>query len=214
MLPGCHPPIAAALEAAVTLAVGPLSGSLVEVPAAAALAVLALPSSRREAANAVHASGANAGTSPLPPPVANHDNRFEPIPATDVDATARGTAAAGTAVFTDSTATAGAAATCTLAVDAPDVTPPETVEVLTARGTATSVVMVVVVASLAEPALPPDGVTTTGLLLAWRGPTAAAEDAPLRGVELPLSAEPAELETPERRGEVAFVDEVDAPPEA
>ena len=131
MLPGCHPPIAAALEAAVTLAVGPLSGSLVEVPAAAALAVLALPSSRREAANAVHASGANAGTSPLPPPVASHDNKLEPTPATDVDAAARGDAAAGTADFTDSTATAGTAATGALALDPAAVTASEGVEVLT-----------------------------------------------------------------------------------
>ena len=75
----------------------------------------------------------------------------------------------------------------------------------------------VVVASLAEPALPAEGISTAGMLLLRRG-LAADEDAPLRGVELELSAELAELETPapepERRGEVAFVDEVDAPLEA
>ncbi|MGV0994038.1 MAG: hypothetical protein ACOYB7_17510 [Mycobacterium sp.] len=139
---------------------------------------------------------------------------MEPTPATEVEAAARGAAAAGAAAFTDSTATAGAAATGALLLDAAGITASEGVKVVTVRGVATAVVA----ASLAEPALPADGTDTAGVSLwARRGLAAADEDAPLREVEvfsaeLDESAAPAPL--PERRGEVALVDEVEVPLDA
>ena len=78
-------PLAAAVAAAVGAAAEPTSGSPEVVVAAAGLAVLEAPSSRRDAARAVKASGARAGASPLLP-VASHDSRLEPTPETEVDA--------------------------------------------------------------------------------------------------------------------------------
>ena len=53
--------------------------------ATAALAVLAAPSSRRDAASAVHASGAATGASPLEP-VCNHDDSAVPTAVAEPDA--------------------------------------------------------------------------------------------------------------------------------
>ena len=177
--------------------------------AAAALADFDAPSSRREAAKAVQANGANAGASPLPP-VANHDSRLEPTPATEVDAAARGvaTAAAGAADETDSTtATGAAAAGASLLVTT---TASEGVEA-TVREAGTSVVD----ESTAVPLLPAEGVTTGESLPPRRG-LAAAEDEPLRGAEL-LSDADESLEAPPRpprRAGEDLVDDVDAPAEA
>ena len=177
---------AAAVAAADGAAAEPPISAPVEVDAAAAAAVLE-PNSRREAANAVQASGANAGASPLPPP-ASHESRFEPTPATEVDAAARGAAAAG-AAFTDSTAAAGAAA-AGASLFAAGAAASEGVET-TARGAS-------VTASLAEPALPAEGSATVGASLLRRGLAAAEEDVPLR---TPLDAsldEVLSLEAPPR----------------
>ena len=57
---------------------------------------------------------------------------------------------------------------------------PERGDVVTERGV-TALVMVV---SLTEPALLTAGVTTAAGVLLWPGPTAAEEDAPLRGFAL------------------------------
>ena len=56
-----------------TLKIVPLAAAV----AAAPVALASLPSSRRDAASAVQASGVNAGASPLP-------RKLEPAPATDV----------------------------------------------------------------------------------------------------------------------------------
>ena len=196
--------------AAVTLAVGPAEPPTrpVEVEDAAAAAAVLEPSSRRDAANAVQASGAKAGASPLPP-VASHDSRLEPTPATEVDAAARGVAtAAGAAEETDSTAAAGAAAAgASLLVTT---TASEGVET-TEREAGTSVAD----ESTAVPLLPAEGVTTGESLPPRRG-LAAAEDEPLRGAEL-LSDADESLEAPPRpprRAGEDLVDDVDAPAEA
>ena len=202
-------PEAAAVADAVGAAEPPTSAP-VEVDAAAALAVLDAPNSRREAASAVQASGASAGASPVPP-VASHDSRLEPTPATEVDdAAARGAALAAGAAETASTAAAGAAtAGASLLTAGVASEGGET----TVRGAGASVT-----ASLAEPELPADGtdgVTTGAVLLRVRG-VAAAEEAPLRGVL--LSAEVESLEAPPRlpprRGEVALDCEDEAPLDA
>ena len=196
-------PEAAAVAAAVGAAAPPKRPPEVVV-AAAAFTVLDAPSSRREAARAVQASGARAGASPLPP-VASHDSRLLLTPETEVDAAARGvaTAAAGAAAETASTAAAGAAAAGASLLVAAGVTASEGVEATAVRGVSAT-------ASLAEPLLPADGTDTTGVSLwARRGLTAAEEDAPLRGVA-ELSTEPAEP-APARRGAAALVDAVDGP---
>ena len=200
-------PDAAAVAAAVGAAEPPTRP--VVVVAAAALADFDAPSSRREAAKAVQANGANAGASPLPP-VANHDSRLEPTPATEVDAAARGvaTAAAGAADETDSTtATGAAAAGASLLVTT---TASEGVEA-TVREAGTSAVD----ESTAVPLLPAEGVTTGELLWPRRWVAAADDDAPLRGaVELSDEVEPDEAPLPPRRAGEALVDDVDAPLDA
>ena len=59
-----------------TLKIVPLAAAV----AAARVALTSVPSSRRDAASAVQASGVNAGASPLPPLA----RKLEPAPATDV----------------------------------------------------------------------------------------------------------------------------------
>lgn len=76
--------------------------------AAAAFAVFDAPNSRRGAARAVHANGANNGASPLPP-VANQDNTSAPTPRTEAEAAAaRGAAITGALGTTTLVATAAA----------------------------------------------------------------------------------------------------------
>ena len=99
MLPGCHPPTAAATAEAT---VGSAGWAL--LTAAAALAAFdAVPGSRRDTASAVHINGAANGPSPLPP-APSHDNRFTPKPVTEPeDAAARAAEItdAGAAVATE-----------------------------------------------------------------------------------------------------------------
>jgi len=100
MLPGCHAPNAAAPGDATTDPTNDAegaTGSPLLTAAAAGAAVRDAPfSSRRLAANAVHASGAAAGESPVPPE-ANHANTSEPTPRTPpAAAAARGAVITGT----------------------------------------------------------------------------------------------------------------------
>ena len=201
MLPGCHPPTAAATSE-------PIGSALMD--AAAARVVLVASSSRREAANVVHANGANTGASPLPPPAASHDKRrLEATPTCEVEAAAElATALAGTAVPGDSAAAAGASAAGAPFVDTTAVTTSDGGGVVIKCGAA-----LVMVVSLAEPAWPSGGVTTTAVvLLFWRGLTAADEDAPLRGVLDEFGRLGAALL--ERRGEASLVDAGEGPADA
>jgi hypothetical protein len=84
--PGCQPPIAAALGEPTPAAdeTAPADGSTGAPVLTAADGFTGRdppPNSRRAAANAVHANGAAAGPSPLPPPP-NHANTFPPSPLT------------------------------------------------------------------------------------------------------------------------------------
>ncbi len=116
MLPGCHPPRAAALgeptpdtdETAAAAADGSTGAPV--LTAADGFAVRADPlNSRRAAANAAHANGAAAGPSPLPPPP-NHANTEPPRPLTRPDAAADITGGAATGVAFTASTTVGPAA--------------------------------------------------------------------------------------------------------
>jgi len=81
MLPGVHPPIAAALgNTALAVAVPGSASTDSPVLVAAAFAVREAPSnSRRAAATTAHANGPAAGESPLPP-ASNHASKPAPRP--------------------------------------------------------------------------------------------------------------------------------------
>ena len=114
-LPGCHPPTAAADDAAV----GPAGSAL--LIAAAALVVFDALSSRRDAARAAHANGPASGASP-PEPVCSHDNSVAPIAV--AEPAARTVAAGATtglgAAIADPTAGTAIGAEFSAAADAPD----------------------------------------------------------------------------------------------
>lgn len=80
-------PVAAALGEATVTTDPTVTGSPVDTDAAAATPVAVAPNSRRVTANADHANGAAAGTSP-DEPVCNHANRPRPIPETAPEAVA------------------------------------------------------------------------------------------------------------------------------
>ena len=105
MLPGCHAPNAAAPGDATAEPINGDNGSPLLTAAAGAAVRDTPPNSRRLAAATVHANGAAAGESPLPP-VPNHANRLPLTPRTP-PAAARGatliTGAAAAAVDANST---------------------------------------------------------------------------------------------------------------
>lgn len=110
-------PIGSAVNFPVAAALGEdtVNGSPVDVDAAAPTPTDDRPESRRVTANAVHANGAAAGTSP-PLPVCNHASRPRPIPDTDPDSAA---AALGAAVITGASPACVAAAAITGVDDVP-----------------------------------------------------------------------------------------------
>ena len=128
--PGCHPPNAAAPGDATAAPINGATGSPLLTAAAGAAVRDAPPNSRRLAAATVHANGAAAGESPLPP-VPNHANKLPLNPRTPP------AAARGATLITGADAAAGES-NSTTGADEPSLTAATESTTGTAESTAES----------------------------------------------------------------------------
>ena len=220
MLPGCHPPRAAALgeptpDTDETAAADGSTGAPM-LTAADGSAVRADPlNSRRAAANAAHASGAAAGPSPLPPPP-NHANTEPLRPLTRPDAAADITGGAATGVAsTTSTASDPEAGPSAITGESSTATGESTSTTRAGRGEApTAPTFPTTSASSTTPATTDSGRPARADEPAEPGSLAAESRPPATAVESPLDAEGTDPRAPARAGTSAPADEYDGSDES